>query len=151
MQVKEILAKTLDTSYRESVMVTLTQVLYWNRVNYKSFLYTVCKEFYSMIPITIFFPRNSYLVENFNRKLERFEAAGLINYWASAHTDMKYLDFKSVNLGPRKLIFSQLQGPAQMLTAGLILSTVLFLIELFWYKVEESRVLKWLKKLKSKN
>lgn len=151
MQVKEILAKTLDTSYRESVMVTLTQVLYWNRVNYKSFLYKVCQEFYSMIPITIFFPRNSYLVENFNRKLERFEAAGLINYWASAHTDMKYLDFKSVNLGPRKLIFSQLQGPAQMLTAGLILSTVLFLIELFWYKVEESRVLKWLKKLKSKN
>jgi hypothetical protein len=42
-----------------------------------------------MLPVTIYFPRNSFLTESFSRKLEAFEAAGLIKFWASAHMDTK--------------------------------------------------------------
>lgn len=135
--------KTLNASFKGGLMIPLSQVLYKNQVNFRSFLYKVCKEFYTMVPVSIFFPRNSYLVENFSNKLIAFEAAGLIQHWASAHMDMKYLNFNADNVGPKKLTLSHLSGTNQMLIGGLVLAFVSFIFEMFWFKLRTVSVVKW--------
>jgi hypothetical protein len=47
--------------------------------------------------VMLYFPKNSYLVESFNKKLETFVTAGLIQFWASVHTNMKYQLLKFTN------------------------------------------------------
>lgn len=42
-ELKETMNKTLDTSFKGGLMITLSQVLYMNQVNYKHYLYKVCK------------------------------------------------------------------------------------------------------------
>lgn len=135
---------TFDVNFKGTMMNVLSQVLYMNQVHHKSYFYKICKEVYTTVPVSIFFPRNSYLVENFNRKLEAFEAAGLIKFWASAHTDMKYLNYYSASTGPKELNLSHISGIVQMLVGGLMLATIVFLLEVFWFKVKKSRVLMWL-------
>lgn len=42
-ELKEIMNKTLISSFKGGLMITLSQVLYKNQVNYKEFLYKICK------------------------------------------------------------------------------------------------------------
>lgn len=134
---------TMDVNFRGTMMNVLSEVLYKNQVNHKNYLFKVCKEVYTTVPVSIFFPRNSYLVENFNRKLEAFEAAGLIKFWASAHTDMKYLNFKPVNVGPKKLNLSHLSATIQMLLGGMALAAIVFFGEVFWFRIESEKLFMW--------
>lgn len=85
-----------------------------------------------MVPISIFFPKNSYLVEGFNRKLLLFDAIGLIRYWASIDIDMKYLDFKAASTGPKQISLNHLSGIVQTLFGGITISSLVFFIELNW-------------------
>jgi hypothetical protein len=139
---KVIMNKTLDVEFKGALMITLSQVLYKNQVNQKSFHYQVCKEFYSMVPVVIYFPKNNYLVESINRKLEAFSTAGLIEYWASFHMDMKYLNFKWTNQGPKKMTLDHLSGTFQILVVGLVVSIALFLLEVSWFRVQSWKILK---------
>lgn len=132
--------KTLDTNFKGSVMTSLSFVLYKNQLNRKSFYYQVCNEFYTMVPVVIYFPKNNYLVENFSRKLEAFLTAGLVEYWSSFHMDMKYLHFKWTQNGPKKLTFSHLSGTFQLLIAGLGISILVFVNELFWKRARKTKI-----------
>lgn len=146
--------KTLDTSFQGTIMTALSELLYRNQLYHKQFLYTVCKvsqwlstslyrwltenikqEFYTLAPISIYFPKHSYLLENFNRKLEIFEAAGLINFWASTHMDMKYLTFHDQTQAPKQISLIHIAGALQLLTGGLVFSSCSFLVEILWFKL----------------
>lgn len=162
VELKTVMNQTLNSSFKGGLMITLSQVLYRNQVHYKEFLYKVCKvnksklhhrsvkmifsdqfqEYYTIFPIVIYFPQNSFLVENFNRKLEAFEAAGLINHWASAHMDTKYLNFRTTSTEPKRLNIEHLSETIQMLVGGLILSTTAFIGEFFLFYVRSVRLLK---------
>lgn len=153
-ELKIIINKTLDSSFKGGLMITLSQVLYRNQVSYKEFTYKVCKvnfysnlsksfylcthelffkEYYTMVPVAIFFPLNSYLTEIVSRKLEEFEAAGLINYWASAHTDTKYLNFNTEKTEPKKINMNHLSGTVQLFVCGIIVSSLVFIAELILF------------------
>lgn len=92
-----------------------------------------------MIPVTIYFPKNSYLVDSFNRKLMLFDSSGLIQYWASANMDTKYLNFKAVATGPKRITLQHLSGTINTLFGGLALALVVFSFELFWIKIKKIR------------
>ena len=120
-------------------MITLSQVLYKNQIHRESFHYKICKEFYSLVPVTIFFPKNNYLVENVSRKLAAFASSGLIEYWSSFHMNMKYFDFKWTPSGPKKLSIDHLSGTFQILVFGLILSVSIFINELVCHQILKFR------------
>ena len=131
--------QTLDTNFKGGLMITLSQVLYKNQINRESFHYKICKEFYSLVPVTIFFPKNNYLVENVSKKLEAFASSGLIEYWSSFHMNMKYFNFKWTISGPKKLSMNHLSGTFQILIFGLIVSVLFFINELFWHQIIKFR------------
>lgn len=124
-------------------MIVLSQVLYWNRLHYKDYLYQVCKEIYTMVPVSIFFPKHSYLVESFNEQLLVFESSGLIQHWAAVNIDMKFLNFKAPSTGPKRLTLDHLSGTNQMLLGGLILSFAVFVGEVCWIKVRKVKIIRW--------
>lgn len=139
---KVIMNKTLDTEFKGGLMITLSQVLYKNQIHKQNFRYQVCREFYSMVPVVLYFPKNHYLVENINRKLEAFSAGGLIDFWASFHMDMKYLNFKWTNLGPKKLNMRHLSGIFQILMYGLVVSLLSLFAEISWSRIKSFKCLK---------
>lgn len=101
-----------------------------------------------MIPVAIYFPRNSYLVESFNIKLEAFATSGLIEFWASAHTNMKYLNVKFTNTEPKKLSLGHLSGTNQILIGGLVVSTAIFIGEMLWFRFKKLKIIKFFMKNK---
>lgn len=104
-----------------------------------------------MVPVSIFFPKNSYLTEVFSRKLEEFEAAGLISYWSSAHMDTKYLNFNSGNVEPKRINLNHLMGTIQLLFGGLICSAVVFIGEFFVFKMRNLNCVRRLLRFTSLN
>jgi hypothetical protein len=91
------------------------------------------------VPVSIYFPKNSYLGESVSRKLEAFETAGLIQYWGSFYTSMKYLNLKFINTGPKQLSLSHLSGTIQILIGGLVISTFGFAGEFVWFYLRKMR------------
>lgn len=102
------------------------------------------QEYYTMYPVIFYFPKNSYLVKNFNRKLVDFEASGLIKFWASTHMDFKYLNVKAATVGPKQLTPEHLSGMIQLLIGGEILASLVFVLELFWDKIGTQKIVKYL-------
>lgn len=97
-----------------------------------------------MFPVVIYFPKNSFLKKEFNKKLLRFEEFGLIQHWSSAFVDIKYLNFAPKSTGPKKLSLHHLSGTVQMFLGGLAASTVLFTVEMFWFNFHKLRFLRCL-------
>ena len=84
------------------------------------------------MPIVMYFPQNSYMVENINPLLLQFEAAGLIQFWASANVNKKYLTFNFESSVAKELTVEHLYGSFQLLAAGLIISFAILLFEILW-------------------
>lgn len=93
------------------------------------------QEYFTIFPTVIFFPKNSYLVENFNEKLLVFDSAGLVQFWASAHMDMKYLNFKFDKKGPIRISLHHLSGTLQLFVGGIVMSLFSFLGEIIWFEI----------------
>lgn len=96
-----------------------------------------------MIPVAIFFPKNSYLVESFNRKLILFDNAGLIQHWASANIDSKYLNFKTEATGPKRITLQHFAGTFQTYFGGIVLSILVFVLECSWVKIRKIKILRF--------
>jgi len=85
-----------------------------------------------MLPITMWFPKNSYLVEPINDKLVWYQSSGLVLYWASNEEDYKYLNPGPENKGPQPLTFAHLIATFQIWMFACGLSGVVFIAEIFW-------------------
>jgi len=61
---KGMMNRTLNSQFAGSVIDSISDVLYKNKIkaHNKEELYTVCKEPFTTIPITMWFPKNSYLM-----------------------------------------------------------------------------------------
>lgn len=83
-----------------------------------------------MIPISIYYPKNSYLVEPIDEKLIWYQSSGLMPYWASHEMDFKYLTYKSSLKGPKAMSLENFSGTFQIWMFASTLSVGIFLIEL---------------------
>ena len=86
-----------------------------------------------MIPITMYFPKNSYLVEPLNEIIQLLYSSGLINYWTSINEDKKFLNSRSLSKEPKKLTIEHLSGPFQIWMFASASAIVVFVFELFWH------------------
>ena len=63
-----------------------------------------------MIPITMYFPKNSYLVDPFNEIILLLHSSGLMDFWTSINEDMKFLNLDTSTKEPKKLTLEHLSG-----------------------------------------
>jgi hypothetical protein len=85
-----------------------------------------------MIPIVMYMPKNSYLVDPFNMHLLRLESSGLIKFWQSNYGDMKYLADPNEFTGPKSLKLSHLSATFQILLSSCLAGFVIFIFELLF-------------------
>ncbi|KAG5684346.1 hypothetical protein PVAND_013581 [Polypedilum vanderplanki] len=141
LRIKELLSNVLDQHFQGSLMLKISQVLYSNRERalHGQQLYKVCKEYFMVIPIVMYMPKNSFLIDPFNKLLLLFQQSGLLNYWTSINEDMKFLDFKTDTSDPKELTLEHLSGPFKILFVGCFISAFGFLIEILWFKMKRKR------------
>lgn len=119
-------------------MTSLTDVLYRNKKTHKEFVVQICKEQLMTVNIVMYFPKNSFLRETFNRKLSDFSTAGIINYWVKKFADPRFLNVKIGNTEQQKLSVLKLSGVFNIWLIGLGISFFVFLIEFSVGKIKKA-------------
>jgi hypothetical protein len=134
--VKILMEKSTDSKFQGTILTKISEVLYLNHVRSlaNKNIYLICKERYMMIPITMYFPKNSYLSEPFNNVIQYLRASGLMNYWTRINEDNKYLNYDTSTNEPKMLTIEHLLGTFQIWAILCIISVLVFFIEKFKFK-----------------
>ncbi|XP_035918008.1 uncharacterized protein LOC118516251 [Anopheles stephensi] len=123
--------------YRDRVVVCpQDMVAYNNKLNRAlgagQFI-QVTRESITLFPLTIYYPKKSFLTQLFDREVRHIVQSGLMDFWVRNYGDY---DFESKRRAPqhsgepRKLTVQHLVGAYQLLVASYLLATVVFLLEL---------------------
>jgi hypothetical protein len=133
-QLYVIMNSTLSEHFRGSNIIAISEVLYKNMLRARNGeeLYRICKQSFTMIPISIYYPKDSYLVAPFDEKLIWFQCSGLMAYWASQEMDYKYLRLNSDVSEPKAMSLEHFSGTFQIWLLLCALAFVVFLFEVFW-------------------
>ena len=137
---KGIMNRTLNSKFAGSVIDSISDVLYKNKIkaHNKEALYTVCKEPFTTIPITMWFPKNSYLVEPIDEKLIWYQCSGLLQFWASFEEDSKYLSYTDESKGPKPMSVENFSATFQIWMFACGLGFIIFLLEVFCRALQTS-------------
>lgn len=108
----------------------LLEVILWNQQNYKNFVSKVLKEYLFDVQIVYYYPKNFHLIHVLDEKLELMKSAGIVSMWMNHYVDKSYVNIKTPSTGPRIININQLLGSFEVWTIGMIISIVIFLIEM---------------------
>jgi len=124
----------------------LLEVILWNQENYKNFVSKVLKEYLFDVQIVYYYPKNFHLIHVLDEKLELLKSAGIISMWMDHYVDKSYVNIKTPSTGPRIININQLLGSFEVWTIGMIISIVIFLIEM----LSSHKSMKLLRKIMNK-
>lgn len=138
-----IFSRPLDEGVKAAAFMTsLTDVIHRNKQTYREFVLNICKEQLMTVNIVMYFPKNSYLREAFNKKLSELSTAGIVQYWINKHADPRFLNMKITQNGPRKMRIEQLSGVINLWLIGCAIALLVFLIEIFSATIKKALKLK---------
>lgn len=138
MSFEEILMyrkRTLDSSFKGAVSSPLFEIVYMNKMNFKSFAFKTLKEPLNNNFAVFYFQRNFYLLNAFNEKIGILKAAGLVDYWISKDIDPSFLHIKQEKLGPQTLNIEQLLGCFELWFLGVFLGLIAFSFEITYKRI----------------
>jgi CTP:phosphocholine cytidylyltransferase-like protein len=131
---------TLDPKFNGAVFNYKTQAMYFNKMNRHNFslTYRICKEIFINTRMVVYFQKDFYLQNEFNKKITACAENGLTNQWR-----IKYLDFDIIKAapteGPKPLSLRQLYGSFKILIGGFIASVCVFGLERLSIRCEKLR------------
>lgn len=111
------------------------RTLYTNQQNQNKFTYRILKEHWFINNMVFYMRKNFYLLEEFDEISGRLAASGLIDHWVSNHVDVHVKPMQKQQ--PKGLKFGQLQGLFEVWMVGLIISMILFAVELIFAKIKK--------------
>ena len=79
--------------------------------------------------LVVYFPKNSFLVDLFNKQLKRLDECGWLTFWLRAHRDQRFNRQQADNM-PHKISIQNVRGTVVL--CGLMLSFCgfVFILEL---------------------
>lgn len=80
--------------------------------------------------IVMYFPKNFYLKEAINQKLQQLATAGLLEFYIQNFADDRFLTVKKPSSGPKKLQLAHLFGIFNIMLIGFAISLLIFLFEI---------------------
>lgn len=119
----------MDPNFKGAVLGSMDEVLSSNKIHFKEYRYRVLNEYLFTSQACWAFPKSSYLVNTFDRKLERFAENGMVGFLTTKHMDPRYLKIKEMIQGPRKINLDQLLGSFEILIFGNCFAVALFFME----------------------
>lgn len=134
-EIAGIRLKTLQSSFKGTLLSSLDQVLYSNKLTYNNYTLNVCQEELFRFQYSIYSRKNSYLPRVFSDVINSFTSNGLINELANQYIDIKYK--KSSNQKePKKFQLYQLTGGFKILATGLLMASFTCVLEILSKKVK---------------
>lgn len=121
----------------------MTNVIYANMKHRHSFSHIVCKQNIKMLNVVMYFPKNFYLLEAINGKLNGLISSGILSHIIEKYVDMRYWNYKKQATKQQALNFEHLRGSFQIWVHLVFLAVVVFVCELLRKKF--LRYLVWLK------
>lgn len=121
--------KTLDPEFKGVVFQYITNALYINQQNFKTFTYKICKEPLMTNHLIFYFRKYFYLLDEINKRISQFKSGGIINFYISKYADDKFKKNEMQNDGPSQLTVNHFIGIIQLWIFGLIVSSVWFIFE----------------------
>lgn len=112
----------------------MTDIVYRNQQTYKSFVLKVCKEELLTVNIVMYFPKQFYLKNAIDQKLNELATAGLLEFWIQNYADMRFFNIKSEQSGPKNLQMQHLFGIFNIWLIGCAISCIVFILELIFVK-----------------
>lgn len=131
--------KTLNPEFKGVVFQYITNTLYNNRENFKSFTYKICREPLMTNHVVFYFSKSFYLIDEINDKIRIFRSSGIINYFVSRYADEKFRKIEMTNDGPSQLTVNHFIGIIQLWIFGLAVSVALFAVEFILHKTKKAK------------
>lgn len=98
----------------------------------------MCKEIFMMFPVVIYVPKDFYLTEAINEKIQFLQAAGLIDYWHKEIIDERFLKVVE-SKEPKGIKYEYLEGSFYIWEILCIIATLLFFGEVLSEKLKRFR------------
>lgn len=114
--------KTLQSSFKGTLLSSLDHVLYSNKLTYNNYTLNVCQEELFRFQYSIYSRKNSYLTRVFSDVINSFTSNGLIKELANQYIDIKYKK-SSYQKEPKKFQLQQLMGGFKILATGLLMAS----------------------------
>lgn len=125
----EYLTKVTDPTFNSAVCQSLTKVTY--EIQYMHRPLIVCNEIIALIPIVILFPKNHFLIQTIDEKIDLFNSAGLINFWVNKYIDKSFIkSLQTRHHYPKQLNIRQLLGGFQIWITCCVIGSITFFIEI---------------------
>uniref|UniRef100_A0A182SKR0 Ionotropic glutamate receptor L-glutamate and glycine-binding domain-containing protein n=1 Tax=Anopheles maculatus TaxID=74869 RepID=A0A182SKR0_9DIPT len=126
----------MASHYRDRVVVCPQDMVAYNnklnRVQGHGQFVQVTRESITLFPITIYYPKKSFLTHLFNREVRHIVQSGLMDFWVRSYGDYDFeINRRTPQTAgePHKLTVQHLVGAYQLLVASYLLATVVFLLE----------------------
>ncbi|CAO1310415.1 unnamed protein product [Diamesa serratosioi] len=134
-EVPEIRLKTMNPDFKGTLLSSLDQVLYSNKITYNNHTLNVCKEELFRMQYCIYSRKNSYLPRLFTDVINSFAANGLINEISRHYIDYKYI--KNFNpKEPKQFPLYKVMGGFEILATGLLIASITCLMEIVSKRVQ---------------
>lgn len=123
---------TLDPSFKGGVCSSLDEVLYLNKLNFKTFTFRVLPEHLYNFNYVFYLQKNSPYLQKFNNKIGWLKSGGIIDYLISKYLNTLYLNEEQIATGPQKLNIENLSGGFQAWLIGCGISIFVFISEIVY-------------------
>lgn len=119
----------MDPEFNGVVFQYITNALYINQQNFKTFTYKICKEPLMTNHLIFYFRKYFYLLDEINYRISQFKSGGIINFYISKYADDKFKKNEMQNDGPSQLTVHHFIGIIQLWIFGLTVSSISFILE----------------------
>ena len=135
-----IFNEPLEDGVNAAYMTSLTDVIYRNKKTYKSFILKICKEQLLTTKIVMYFPKHFFFKDAIDNKLAKLATSGFLKYWIDKYVNLSYLTEQKQVKGPVSLKLNNLFGILNFWMIGLVISLVIFLVEILhsMFKIRRS-------------
>ena len=138
-EVESYQQKTLNSNFKGAFLVSLDEVIHYNKQNVKSSKFLICKENVYTVQIVMFFQKSSYLKKTFDEKILLLQENGCMSYWLTKYLNPSYVNIKDPAKSPEKLNVNQLLGCFQVFAFFISISIIFFFLELLFYKTVDKK------------
>lgn len=134
-----MLDKVIVPGFKGAILTSVDHLAYRNIHAFPDRYYNHAPDVIFANNLVIYLNKDSCLTYQFDEIIENLISGGLIETWASNFIDKNFLKHRSSN-SAKTLNFSQLLGAFQLLLTGIIMSSIVFLVEFIHERVK-TRVL----------
>ena len=139
-----VLRRLRDKELSGTVYVNTINFAYFNYKNHKKGVLRRTKDRLVMLPNVMYFPKNSYLIDIVNTRLETFVENGFASSWLKRFNDPRFQetkDFDAIGHDQRKIGLPNVLGALVLWGAMLVVSVIVFTMELLALRHHRIRIL----------